>query len=525
MLLLEINHVKHYVQDRLLLNIESLKVYNHDRIGLVGRNGSGKTSLLEMIAGEVQPDEGDIMRHARLELLPQLKRTDTTKSGGEVTQEYVQQVFDRNAALLLVDEPTTNLDTAHIEWVEKRLRAWPDALIIVSHDRAFLDKLCTTIWEIKESNLTEYKGNYSDYVKQKELEFEQAQLAFEKYEKEKKQLEEAIKKKEVQAQRATKKPKQLSSSEARLKGAKPYFANKQKKLRKTVTAFENRLEKLDKVSKPSELTPVQMDVPNAATFKNQIILRAEHVSGKIGTRTLWDSADFYIRGGEKLAIMGSNGSGKTTLIRKLMNEDAGISISPSVKIGYFAQNLNILNPHQTILENVQSTSKQNETLIRTVLARMHVFNDDVYKQVKQLSGGERVKVALSKVLLSDVNMLVLDEPTNYLDLESLEALENLLTTYEGSVIFVSHDRQFVKNIATSILDIHDQTITWFDGSYQQYEAHQAINRDSSQDEKLLIETKISEILSRLSVEPTEELEEHFQKLLKEKRALEQNQSE
>lgn len=195
MLLLEINHVKHYVQDRLLLNIESLKVYNHDRIGLVGRNGSGKTSLLEMIAGEVQPDEGDIMRHARLELLPQLKRTDTTKSGGEVSQEYVQQIFDCNAALLLVDEPTTNLDTAHIEWVEKRLRAWPGALIIVSHDRAFLDKLCTTIWEIKESNLTEYKGNYSDYVKQKELESEQAQLAFEKYEKEKKQLEEAIKKK------------------------------------------------------------------------------------------------------------------------------------------------------------------------------------------------------------------------------------------------------------------------------------------------------------------------------------------
>ena len=189
-------------------------------------------------------------------------------------------------------------------------------------------------------------------------------------------------------------------------------------------------------------------------------------------------------------------------------------------MGYFAQNLNILNPHQTILENVQSTSKQSETLIRTVLARMHVFNDDVYKQVKQLSGGERVKVALSKVLLSDVNMLVLDEPTNYLDLESLEALENLLTTYEGSVIFVSHDRQFVKNIATSILDIHDQTITWFDGSYQQYEAHQAIDRDSSQDEKLLIETKISEVLSRLSVEPTEELEETFQKLLKEKRALE-----
>src|SRR5699024_1787721 len=176
MLLLEINHVKHYVQDRLLLNIESLKVYNHDRIGLVGRNGSGKTSLLEMIAGEVQPDEGDIMRHARLDLLPQLKRTDTTKSGGEVTQEYVQQALDRNVALLLVDEPTTNLDTAHIEWVEKRLRAWPGALIIVSHDRAFLDKLCTTIWEIEERNLTEIKGNKVNNERQKGLRFDQRKL-------------------------------------------------------------------------------------------------------------------------------------------------------------------------------------------------------------------------------------------------------------------------------------------------------------------------------------------------------------
>lgn len=521
MLLFEANRVKHYIQDRLLLNINQLKIGKRDRIGLVGRNGSGKTSLLEIIAGKLVPEEGDISQHAHVELLPQLKRTNTTKSGGEITQEYIQQALNSNAALLLVDEPTTNLDTNHIEWVEKRLQEWQGALVIVSHDRAFLDALCSTIWEINEGQLTEYKGNYSDYVEQKEVEHKQAQLAFEKYEKEKKQLEEAIRKKEEQAQRATKKPKNLSSSEARLKGAKPYFANKQKKLRKTVSAFETRLESLEQVNKPREEVPIQMDLPNVESSKNQVILRVEGVSGMVGERILWNTIDFYMRGGDKLAVIGANGSGKTTLIKKILNRESDITISPSIKIGYFAQNLNILNNEKTILENVGSSSNQSETLIRTVLARMHFFDEDVHKPVNVLSGGERVKVALSKVFLSDVNMLVLDEPTNYLDVESLEALETLLKTYEGSILFVSHDRQLVENIATRILEIHDKKISLFEGNYKQYKSHQSENRDPAQDESLLLETKISEVLSRLSVEPSKELEEEFQRLLKEKRKIEE----
>ncbi|MBU5467930.1 Vga family ABC-F type ribosomal protection protein [Virgibacillus sp. MSJ-26] len=521
MLLFEANRVKHYIQDRLLLNINQLKIGKRDRIGLVGRNGSGKTSLLEIIAGKLVPEEGDISQHAHVELLPQLKRTNTTKSGGEITQEYIQQALNSNAALLLVDEPTTNLDTNHIEWVEKRLQEWQGALVIVSHDRAFLDALCSTIWEINEGQLTEYKGNYSDYVEEKEVEHKQAQLAFEKYEKEKKQLEEAIRKKEEQAQRATKKPKNLSSSEARLKGAKPYFANKQKKLRKTVSAFETRLESLEKVNKPREEVPIQMDLPNVESSKNQVILRVEGVSGMVEDRVLWNTTNFYMRGGDKLAVIGANGSGKTTLIKKILNRESDITISPSIKIGYFAQNLNILNNEKTILENVGSSSNQSETLIRTVLARMHFFDEDVHKPVNVLSGGERVKVALSKVFLSDVNMLVLDEPTNYLDVESLEALETLLKTYEGSILFVSHDRQFVENIATRILEIQDKKISLFEGNYKQYKSHQSENRDPAQDESLLLETKISEVLSRLSVEPSKELEEEFQRLLKEKRKIEE----
>ncbi|ARF12970.1 Vga family ABC-F type ribosomal protection protein [Sporosarcina ureae] len=522
MIIVEANHIKHYVQDRLLLDINKLEVYPKDRIGIVGGNGSGKTTLLNILSNKVIPEGGQVIQHASIELLPQLKRTDTVKSGGEITQEYIQQALNSDAALLLADEPTTNLDTEHIEWLEKKLNKWPGALILISHDRTFLDSLCTTIWEIDEGHVTKYKGNYTYYSKQKEVEYQQKQQAFEQYQKQKNQLEEAIKQKEEQAQRATKKPKNLSSSEARIVGAKPYFANKQKKLRKTVSAFETRLGNLEIIEMQKELPPIQMNLPNEESFKNQVVVRAEELNGMVGEHVLWDAAKFYIRGGDKVAVIGSNGTGKTTLIKKIIQQEAGIAISPSIKIGYFAQNLTILDPDKTILENVQSTSIQNETLIRTVLARMHFFDEDVYKSVNVLSGGERVKVALTKIFLSDVNMLILDEPTNYLDLESLEALETLLRQYKGTIIFVSHDRKFTENVSTRIVDIHNRALTVFDGTYEQYQNRNPIKKyDLRQNELLLLETKISEVISLLSVSPTDELEKEFQRLLSEKRKLQE----
>src|SRR5699024_3964802 len=181
---------------------------------------------------------------------------------------------------------------------------------------------------------------------------------------------------------------------------------------------------------------------------------------------------------------------------------------------------NILDNEKTILENVESTTKQNETLTRTVLARMHFFNEDVYKPVNVLSGGERVKVALSKVFLSEVNMLIIDEPTNYLDVESLVVLEALLSEYEGKIIFVSHDSKFIEHVANRIVVIQNKDLMFFDGTYKQYKSHQSSKiRDSTQDESLLLETKISEVLSRLSNEPSDKLEREFQKLIKEKREL------
>ena len=207
------------------------------------------------------------------------------------------------------------------------------------------------------------------------------------------------------------------------------------------------------------------------------------------------------------------------MLPQIVENQSGVTISPSVKMGYFSQNLDILELDKTILENVQSSSSQNETLIRTVLARMHFFKDDVHKSANVLSGGERVKLALTKVFLSDVNVLVLDEPTNFLDTNAIEAFESLLEAYEGSVIFVSHDRKFIDKIATRIITIHNKEISLFEGTYDELKEKRKTAEDTIENDKLLIDMKITEVISRLSVDPSEELEKEYQNLIRKKREL------
>lgn len=522
MMLLEGTALKYYVKEKLLFNIDLLQVHAKQCIGLVGRNGCGKSTLLKIIAGELLPDEGRVHLFSSIKLVPQIKKTDMRKSGGEITQTYLQRAIHANPGILILDEPTTHLDTERIKWLEKKLKSYEGTLILVSHDRTFLDQLCTEIWAMENASLTEYKGNYSDYSQQKALERKTQLVAVEKYEKEKQKLEKAIREKEEKAQRATKKPKHVSSTEARK--TKMYYAGKQKKLRKTVKALESRLDQLEQVDKPKDLPAIKMNVVNEEHIKNQVIVRAEQlpgqVSGHVDSHQLWKPFNLFVRSGDKMAIIGPNGAGKTTLLRKLVDRAEGIWISPAVKVGYFSQHLTIIDEEQTILQNVQSVSQQNETLIRTVLARMHFWEDDVYKKVAVLSGGEKVKVALTKLFLSDVNMLVLDEPTNFLDIESLEAFETLMTSYSGTVLFVTHDRQLVRNLATKILEINNQEVTVFDGTYEAFE-ERAKHRDkeTNENELLIIENQISDVLGRLSLEPSEQLDAEFQRLLIEKKKL------
>ncbi|WP_062048872.1 Vga family ABC-F type ribosomal protection protein [Bacillus sp. JCM 19034] len=520
MLLLEGHHIKIEIQGNLLLDIDRLTIHQHDRIGLIGKNGAGKSTLLHVLAHKQLPSKGYINCHVTSLLLPQLKQKNKEQSGGELTQSYIQQALQKAPALLFADEPTTHLDKEHIVWLEQEFKRWSGAFVIVSHDRAFLDQVCTTIWEIEDYHLHVYKGNYSSYIEQKERKSSFLHHEYENYIREKKKLETAIQAKEKRAARATKKPKNVHRSEAKITGAKPYFAKKQKKLQQTAKALETRLEKLDKVEKPRENTEIKMDIANHEDFYGRTIIRVEQLEGKINQRILWNKESFFIKGGDKVAIIGNNGSGKTTLLNTLLSRNKAVSISPAVIVGYLSQHLTLLKAEDRILDTVKETSKQNVTLIRTVLARLHFIGDDVHKKIDVLSGGERVKVALAKLFVSDSNTLILDEPTTFLDIEAVKALESLLQEYIGTVLFVSHDRHFVNNIATKMIEIKNNQLHVFDGTYEEYQAHIITPpRNHHANRKLMIETRLTEVLSLLSMKPTEQLEQEFQQLLTEKKRL------
>ena len=517
-LLLQASKINLEIQDRKLLEIDHLQIHQNDRIGIVGKNGAGKSTLLHILAGKISIDDCSIQPFSTMELIPQLKNTSTTKSGGEVTQAYITEAIQSSPALLMADEPTTNLDTEHVEWLENKLKHWQGALLLVSHDRAFLDSLCTKILELKDGKITEYPGNYSFFAAQKDLERMQHEQSYEQYTKKKRQLEDALTLKKSKASKATKKPKGTNLVESR--NSKPYFAKKQKKLDQTAKALKTRIEKLDKVEKPFEEKRLVMSVPNEELLNGRVVLRAEGFSGEIGRRTLWGPATFQLFAGEKIGLIGPNGSGKTTLLKKILDGDEGIYKSPAVKIGYFRQNLTILNPAMTIMENVQEDSIHDETTIRTVLARLHFRREDVFKKVEVLSGGERVKVALAKVFLSDVNTLVLDEPTNFLDLEALEAFEDLLISYPGTLLFVTHDRRFLQKVAKRIISINEKQLQLLDGTYAEWIQHEKQSEITNSDERLLqIENRLAEVISLLSIQPTPQLDAEFQRLLKEKNTL------
>ena len=270
---------------RELLNIENLQVQAGKRIGLVGKNGSGKTTLFRILMNELDADIGQFSVDGRMSLLPQLKPTETSKSGGEVSQDYIVRILNEAPGTLLADEPTTNLDTSHVEWVEKKLKEFQGTVLLISHDRTLLDSVCDTIWELSDGEITEYSGNYSDYVIQKENEKNHQQKEYKKYQQQKEQLENAIVHKEGQAQRATKAPKNLSSSEARdASGVNPYFQKLQKGLHQSLKSLETRLKKLEEVEKPEEDRPIKMTLPNERSFKNKTVVRAEKELVKLVTR-------------------------------------------------------------------------------------------------------------------------------------------------------------------------------------------------------------------------------------------------
>ncbi len=367
-------------------------------------------------------------------------------SGGQKTRVYLGKLLLSRPDLLLLDEPTNHLDIASIEWLEDFLKTYEGAVLIISHDRYFLDKIVTKVVEIENKKSNVYQGNYTQYMQQKVVQREIAQKAYENQQKEIKRQQEVIR-----TLRQFNREKSIKRAESR----------------------EKQLEKVERIDRPEAL-PAQMRLTlTPRIISGSDVLHAEELSKSYGGQRIFQHVNFDVRRGERIAIIGPNGVGKSTLFRMLLGEvssDSGLMrFGTNVHVGYYDQEQQKLDTSKTIFDEISDTYPMlTAGEIRSMLAAFVFTEDDVFKQVSSLSGGEKGRVSLAKIMLSKANLLMLDEPTNHLDMFSKEVLEDALNRYEGTVIYISHDRYFINKTAQIILELSPNGMTRYEGNYDYY---------------------------------------------------------
>lgn len=369
-----------------------------------------------------------------------------TLSGGQKTRVSLGKLLLSKPDIIMLDEPTNHLDMGSITWLETFLMNYQGAVLIVSHDRYFLNRVVTKVIEIDQGQVTTFMGNYSDYAQKKAMLREAQMQAYLNQQREIKHQEEVI---------------------AKLKSF-----NREKSI-KRAESREKMLDKLEVLDKPTEVKADMHIELEPRVVSGNDVLTVLGLSKAFPPQTLFTDLDFEIKRGERVALIGSNGTGKTTIL-KILNQvipaDAGeVHLGSRVQIGYYDQEHHVLHMEKTVFEELSDAYPTlTNTKIRNVLAAFLFTGDDVFKRIKDLSGGERGRVSLAKLMLSEANFLILDEPTNHLDIVSKEVLEDALNHYTGTVLFVSHDRYFINTVATRILDLENQGLTNYIGNYDYY---------------------------------------------------------
>lgn len=369
-----------------------------------------------------------------------------TLSGGQKTRVALGRLLLSNPDIILLDEPTNHLDMDSIAWLENYLVNYKGAVFIVSHDRYFLDKVVTKIVEIDHSNVRMFMGNYSAYAQKKAMIREAQYKAWLNQQQEIKHQEEVI---------------------AKLKSF-----NREKSI-KRAESREKMLDKMEVLDKPVEDNSEMRLTLSPRIISGNDVLTVTGLSKAFPNQQLFSNVDFSIKRGERVAIIGANGTGKTTLLKILngliLPDDGEFELGSKVQIGYYDQEHHVLDMEKTVFEEMSDTYPYlTNTEIRNVLAAFLFTGDDVFQQIKTLSGGERGRVSLAKLMLSEANFLILDEPTNHLDIVSKEILENALNSYTGTLLYVSHDRYFINQTATRILDLTNQSMVNYIGNYDYY---------------------------------------------------------
>lgn len=369
-----------------------------------------------------------------------------TLSGGQKTRVALGKLLLSKPDIILLDEPTNHLDMESIRWLENYLLGYNGSVIIVAHDRYFLDSIVTKIIEIENTHVTVFSGNYTAYADKKKI-LRNMQL-----------------KEYLNQQREIKHQQEVITKLKQF--------NREKSI-KRAESREKMLDKLEVVDKPAEINDKMNIELNPSVISGNDVLSVSHLSKAFDDNTLFTDISFDIKRGERVALIGNNGTGKTTIL-KIINDilpaDSGeIKLGSKVTIGYYDQEHHVLDPDKTLFDELQDAYPDlNNTQIRNTLAAFLFTNDDVFKYIRDLSGGERGRVSLAKLMLSNANFLILDEPTNHLDMVSKEILENALNSYTGTVLYVSHDRYFINTTATRIIELVGQTTVNYIGNYDYY---------------------------------------------------------
>ncbi|EGV5848840.1 ABC-F type ribosomal protection protein [Enterococcus faecium] len=482
--------------NQLELSIDSLRVYQQDRIGIIGENGVGKSTLLKLIAGELFPDHGKIQTEITFNYLPQLtylaeakdlnlelashfqlrlEETSERKwSGGEERKIELIRLLSSYEQGMLLDEPTTHLDRKSIDRLIEELRYYYGTLVFVSHDRYFLDELASKIWEVKDGEIREFSGNYSAYLTQKELEKKTQLREAESIMKEKKRLEKSIQEKKKQAEKLEKsiqeKKKQAEklekvSSKKKKQQIRPDRLSSskqkdsvQKAIQKNAKTLERRLQKIGETTKPQQMKQIRFPVPKSLELHSRYPIMGQNVQLERSGRTLLVNGDFQFSLGKKIAIVGENGSGKTTLLEHIRKQGEGILLSPKVSFQVYQQKGYQMTSEESIIRFVMRQTEFSESLVRSLLNHLGFAQETLTKPLCTLSGGEATRLTIALLFTKPSNVLLLDEPTNFIDMATIEALEKLMQIYPGTILFTSHDSYFVERTADEVYEIKGQKI-------------------------------------------------------------------
>ncbi len=432
---------------------EQIRTIEHELKGLSGDELQTRLNTYNRLMSEFESKNGYAYESEIIGVLKGLgfqenefSKEASTLSGGQKTRVSLGKLLLTKPDILLLDEPTNHLDLNSISWLETYLLNYPGAVFIVSHDRFFLNRVVTKVVEIDQGHLRMYNGNYKDYAEKK------------------RQLRDAQMKEYLNQQ------KEIKHQEAVIEKLKSF--NREKSI-KRAESREKMLDKIERIDKPMDSTQEMHFELNPSCISGNDVLTVEHLTKRFETQTLFSDISFEIKRGEHVAIIGDNGTGKTTLLKilnQVLDADEGaFTLGSKVKIGYYDQEHHVLHDNKTIFEEISDDYPSlTNTQIRNTLAAFQFTADDVFKLIRDLSGGEKGRVSLAKLMLSEANFLILDEPTNHLDITSKEILEQALNDYTGTILYVSHDRYFINQTASRILELVNQTFVNYIGNYDYY---------------------------------------------------------